>query len=154
MIRLLVLLRHFSAAALVALVAVMVHPAIALAQEEDISISIAKHAQLTSDGAVMIMVEIACDPLPGTEDFQEALAGAGQAKTGAGAEGGIDGTVVCDGISRTYTARLSPFTDAVFERGPAVATASLIICNVVGDEQVCVQRSTQRRIIIRGSLIP
>ena len=153
MIRLLVLLGRFSAAALVALVAVMAHPAVALAQDEDISISIAKHAQLTSDGAVIIMVDIACDLLPGTEDFQEALAGAGQAKTGAGAEGGIDGTVVCDGISRTYTARLSPFTDAVFERGPAVATASLIICNVVGDEQVCAQRSTQRRIIIRGSLV-
>ena len=154
MIRLLALLRHLRAASLVALVAVMAFPTIALAQEEDISISIAKYAQLTSDGAVIIMVDIACDPLPGTEDFQEALAGAGQAKTGAEAEGGIDGTVVCDGISRTYTARLSPFTDTVFKRGPAVATASLIICNVVGDEQVCAQRSTQRRIIIRGSLVP
>ena len=154
MMPLLALLRRFRAAALVAIAGIMALPAIALAQDEGISISIAKHAQLTSDGAVIIMIHIACDPLPGTEDFQEALAGAGQAKTGAGAEGGIDGMVVCDGVSHTHTTRLSPFTDAVFRRGPAVATASLIICNVVGDEQVCVQRSTQRRIIIRGSLVP
>jgi hypothetical protein len=115
---------------------------------------IEKHGQLTSDGAAIIMIQIACDPLPGTEDFQEALAGAGQPKTGAGAEGGIDGTVVCDGISHTYTARLSPFTDAVFKRGPADASASLLICNLVGDEQFCVDGAAERRIIIRGPLVP
>jgi hypothetical protein len=154
MMRLLALLRRFRAAALVALAGIMALPAIALAQDDDISISIAKHAQLISDGAVIIRIHIACDPLPGTEDFQEALAGAGQAKTGAGAEGGIDGTVVCDGISHTHTARLSPITDAVFRRGPAGASASLVICNLVGDEQVCVHRATARRIIIRGPLVP
>lgn len=154
MIRLLALLRRSRAAAIVVLVAVMVLPAIALAQDGNISISIARRAQLASDGAIIIRVNIACDPLPGTEDFQQAFAGAGQAKTGAEAEGGLDGTVVCDGISRTHTARLFPYTDAVFERGPAVASVSLIICNVVGDEQVCVQSSTQRRIIIRGPRNP
>src|SRR4029453_10466427 len=115
----LALLRRFRAATPVAIAGIMALPAIALAQDDDISISIEKHAQLTSDGAVIIMIEIACDPLPGTPDFQEALAGAGQPRTGAEAEGGIDRTVVCDGISHTYTARLSPFTDAVFKRGPA-----------------------------------
>jgi hypothetical protein len=148
------LVRCFRAATLVALAAIMPLPAIALAQGDDVSISIAKHAQLTSDGAVIIRIHIACDPLPGTEDFQEALAGARQAKTGAEAEGGIDGTVVCDGISHTHTARLSPFTDAVFKRGPASASASVIICNLVGDQQVCIEGATERRIIIRGPLIP
>jgi hypothetical protein len=154
MMQLLALLKRFRAAVLVALVGIIALPAMALAQDNDISISIEKHAQLTSDGAVIITIHIACDPLPGTEDFQEALAGAGQAKTGAEAEGGIDGTVVCDGISRRHTARLFPFTDAVFKRGPAGANASLFICNVVGDEQVCANGSTARQIIIRGPLVP
>jgi hypothetical protein len=148
------LVRRFRAATLVVLAGIMALPAIALAQDDDISISIAKHAQLTSDGAVIIRIHIACDPLPGTEDFQEALAGARQAKTGAEAEGGIDGTVVCDGIAHTHTARLSPFTDEVFKRGPADASASLVICNLVGDEQVCIQGAAERRIIIRGPLVP
>jgi hypothetical protein len=147
-------LRRFRVAALVVLASVMVLPAIALAQDDNVSISIAKHAQLTSDGAVIIRIRIACDPLPGTEDFHEALAGAEQPRTGAGAEGGIDGTVVCDGISHTYTARLSPFTDEVFQRGPADANVSVLICNLVGDEQVCVDGATERRIIIRGPLVP
>jgi hypothetical protein len=150
----LALLRRLCAAALVALAGIMALPAIVLAQDDDVSISIEKHGQLTSDGAVIITINIACDPLPGTEDFQEALAGAGQPKTGAEGEGGIDGTVVCDGISRTYTARLSPFTDAVFKRGPADASASVLICNLVGDEQVCIDGATERRIVIRGHLVP
>jgi hypothetical protein len=153
-VHLLGLVRRFRAATLVALAGIMALPPIALAQDEDISISIAKHAQLTSDGAVVIRIHIACDPLPGTEDFQEASAGAAQPRTGAEAEGGIDGTVVCDGISHTYTARLSPFTDAVFQRGPAEANVSLLICNLVGEEQVCVDGATERRIIIRGALVP
>jgi hypothetical protein len=154
MMHFLALLRRFRAAAFVALAGITALPAIVIAQGDNISISIEKHGQLTSDGAVIIMIQIACDPLPGTEDFQEALAGAGQPKTGAGAEGGIDGTVVCDGIPRTYTARLSPFTDVVFKRGPADASASLLICNLVGDEQVCADGATERRIIIRGPLVP
>jgi hypothetical protein len=148
------LLRCFRAAALVALAGIMGLPAIVLAQDNNISISIEKHAQLTSDGAIIIMAHIACDSLPGIPDFQEALAGAQQPRTGAEAEGGIDGTVVCDGISRTYTARLSPFTDAVFKRGPADANVSVLICNVVGDEQVCADGATEGRIIIRGHLVP
>lgn len=120
----------------------------------DVTISIARHAQLTLDGAVIIRVHIACDPLPGFEDFQEALAGAGQEKTGAEAEGGIDGTVVCDGTARTHTARLSSFSDFVFKRGPAAAGASLVVCNVVGQDQVCQQGSAAREIVIRGPTVP
>jgi hypothetical protein len=150
----LALLRRFRTAALIAPAAIIALPTIVPAQDNNISLSIEKHAQLTYEGAVIIMIQIACDPLPGTEDFQEAVAGAGQPRTGAEAEGGIDGTVVCDGISRTYTARLSPFTDAVFKRGPADASASVLICNLVGDEQVCADGAAERRIIIRGHLVP
>lgn len=149
----LALLRRFRTAALVALAGIIALPAIVLAQD-DISMSIDKHGQLTADGAAIITIQIACDPLPGTLDFQEALAGAVQTRTGAEAEGGIDGTVVCDGIPRTYTARLSPFTDAVFKRGPVDANVSLLICNLVGDEQVCADGAAERRIIIRGPLVP
>src|SRR5687768_17792482 len=86
------------------------------AQAQDgISISIDKHAQITFGGGVIITVRIACEPLPGVEDFQEAFAGVQQAKTGADSEGGIDGTVVCDGLERIHTARLSPL-DKTFRR--------------------------------------
>jgi hypothetical protein len=138
---------------LVVLVGAIALPAFAQA-EGDISISIAKHARLTSGGAVVITLRIACEPLPGTEDFQEALAGARQARTGAEAEGGIDGTVVCDGVERTHTARLVPFTEEVFKRGPADASAMLLVCNVDGDDQVCAHRNTHRRIVIRGPVVP
>jgi hypothetical protein len=30
----------------------------------------------------------------------------------------------------------------------------VIICNLVGDQQVCIEGATERRIIIRGPLIP
>lgn len=120
----------------------------------DVSISIARHAQLTLDGAVIIRVHVACEPLPGIEDFQEALAGAAQRKTDAAAEGGIDGTVVCDGVARTHTARLSPITVFVFKRGPATARASLIVCNTVGDDQVCQQAAATQHIVIRGRAVP
>ena len=140
--------------ACVALSSLLVLPAVAFAQDDDISIAIAKHADLTADGAIIIRVHIACDPLPGMEEFQEAHAGAGQPRTGAGAEAGLDGTVVCDGIAHTHTAHLFPITEAVFERGPARATASLFICNLVEDEQLCVDGATQRRIIIRGPVVP
>jgi hypothetical protein len=154
MMHFLALLRRFRAATLVALAGLVALPAIALAQDDNISVSIEKHAQLTAGGGVIILIHIACDPLPGREDFQEALAGASQAKTRAEAEGGIDGPVVCDGLSRTYTAHLSPFTDAVFKPGPAGANASLFICNLVGDEQVCAHGAAGRRIIIRGPRVP
>jgi hypothetical protein len=154
MINLRASLRRSRATALVALAGLMVFPAITLAQDDNITFTIEKHAQLTAGGAVIITIHIACDPLPGTEDFQEGLAGASQAKTGAEAEGGINGPVVCDGLSRTYTAHLSPFTDVVFKPGPAGANAGVTICNNVGDQQVCVHGGAGRRIIIHGPRVP
>ena len=120
----------------------------------DVSISIARHAQFTVDGQVIIRVHIACDPLPGIEEFQEAFAGGVQRKTGAAAETGIEGTVVCDGLARTHTARFSSQNEFVFKRGPASASASLVVCNTVGTEQVCQQGNTSQQIVIRGRLVP
>jgi hypothetical protein len=104
--------------------------------EPGISLAIEKHAWLTGQGAVAIIVHIVCGPFDGVEDFQEAVAGAFQEKTGAEAEGGLDGTVVCDGIERTHTARLSSFTEAVFKREPAGANVSLFVCTLIGNASV------------------
>ena len=117
-----------------------------------LSVEIEKHAELTSDGSVTFRVHVTCGPLPGSPDFREGLAGAGQAKTGAGAEGGLSPDVVCDGVERVYTAGVSLITEDPFRPGPAIATATVIACNVVGDEQVCVQVSARRSIRIHGPL--
>jgi hypothetical protein len=53
-----------------------------------ISLAIEKHARLTEQGAIVITVHIVCGPFEGVEEFQETIAGAFQAKTGAEAEGG------------------------------------------------------------------
>ncbi len=150
MVYLPIFFRRFRAIASV----VLALPAIALAQDDDISVAIAKHANLTSDGAVVIRVYIACDPPPGTEDFQEAFAGAAQTRTGAESESGIDGMVVCDGFAHTHTAHLASLTEAQFKRGPAGANVSVFICNVVEDQQLCISGAAKRRIIIRGRLVP
>ena len=118
-------------------------------QTSGISMAIEKHAVLTKQGVVIFRVHITCGPFEGTEDFQEALAGGSQEKTGASSESGIDGTVVCDGVERTHTAQLSPF-DAAFKHGPANVHASLFLCMLVGDEQMCFSGSASRRVIIRG----
>jgi hypothetical protein len=114
----------------------------------DVSIEIDKHAQLTGDGGVIFTVRVTCGPLPGSEDFREGFAGAAQAKTGAEGEGGLSPDIVCDGVEREYTAGLSSFTEAAFKRGPASANVAVIACNVVDDEQVCVNGSAHRRIVI------
>ena len=119
-----------------------------------ISLAIEKHAALTEQRALVIRVHIACGPFDGTEEFQESVAGAFQETTGAEAEGGIDGMVVCDGVERTHTAHVSSFTDAVFRRGRAGAGVSLFVCMLVEDEQMCFRGSAQRRVVIRGPLIP
>jgi hypothetical protein len=133
--------------------ATMAFPGVARAQQP-ISVTIAKHARLTADGGVIFSVRVSCGPLAGTEDFREGSAGAGQPRTGAEAEGGLSPDIVCDGFERVYTADLSTFTDAVFARGPAHANVAVIACNTVGDQQVCVAASAQRRIIISGALVP
>ena len=137
---------------LLSLVGAIIIPGSAAAQGS-ISLTIAKHAQITPDGVIVIEISVVCEPLPGTEDFREAFAGASQTGTGAEAEAGLDGTVVCDGIERIHTAHLSSFTEA-FKRGPAQANVSLIVCNVDGDTQICARGGTQRQIVIRGPAAP
>jgi hypothetical protein len=117
--------------------------------EDEITIRIAKHAGLGVDGRVVITAFVRCGPLPGAEDFLEAHAGVGQERTGAGGEGGLDGTVVCDGVERAHTAHFFPL-DGEFRHGPAVANVSIFACRLVGDAQVCFSASTSSRIIITG----
>lgn len=140
------MLQRLSVAIGLALAAVLLSPASAHADDQ-ITITIAKHARLTADGSVVIRVFVRCGPLPGAEDFQEAHAGIAQPRTGAGGEGGLDGTVVCDGVERAHTARFSPL-DQSFRPGPARANVSMIACRLVGDDQVCFTDSESRRVII------
>ena len=148
-------MRHNSILAAAAVVFMVALAPQAQAQAQaGISLAIEKHARLTEQGGIVIRIHIICGPFEGIEDFQEAHAGAHQVKSGAEAESGIDGTVVCDGVERTYTAHFSSFTDQPFEPGPAGANASLFVCMLVGDEQMCFQGATSRRVIIRGQTTP
>jgi hypothetical protein len=115
-----------------------------------ILLQIEKHAVLTSAGQVRIRIQITCGPFVGVEEFQDGQAGGGQNKTGASSETGIDGTVLCDGVTRVHTAHLSPLDENEFKHGPAGASASLIVCTLEGEEQACFSGSTSRAIIVRG----
>jgi hypothetical protein len=136
-------------AALTALIMVAFFPQ-GYAQMAGIVLAIEKHAVLTEQGVAIIRIHIACGPFEGVEEFQQGFAGGSQERTGASSETGIDGMVVCDGVERIHTARLTPF-DGVFTHGPANATASLNLCMLVGDEQTCFRGSTSRRVIIVGT---
>src|ERR671913_1275188 len=118
--------------------------------QSSLSIEIEKHAQLTADGSVVFLVHVTCGPLPGSPDFRQGHAGAGQPKSEAGAEGGLSPDLVCDGVERVYTAGVSLITEEPFRFGPANASAAVIACNVVGDDQVCVEDSAHRSIRIHG----
>ena len=126
------------------------HPALA---HPGISLAIAKGAQLTEQGAIVIRIHVLCGPFAGSEDFQEAAAGAAQVQSGAEAEGGIDGPVICDGHERTRTATLSSFTDAGFEPGQAHANVALSVCRLVDDEQICFQGATQRTVAVQEQVV-
>ena len=130
---------------LLALTGVLLLPG--TAQAPEISISIERRAQLTSDGSITFKVHVSCE-LPGTPDVREGLAGAGQPRTGAAAEGGLSPTVICDGVERVYTAGISVITEELFRRGPAIAHTTVFACNTVGEEQICVQESARRRVIV------
>ena len=117
---------------------------------DGITIDVSKKAQLAADGSVTYTVQVTCGPLPGTVDFTEGLAGAGQPRTGASAEGGLSPNIVCDGIALTYTAGISLLSEDPFKRGRATAFVSVIACNTVGDQQVCVQGSARERVIVTG----
>ncbi|WP_154402683.1 hypothetical protein [Nocardioides speluncae] len=140
--------RAFGTAALLVLAAPAVVPPPASAAD-GITVSIAKHANLTPGGGVVISVQVTCPQLPGSLDFQEAHAGASQDRTGAWSESGLDGTVVCDGQPHVHTAHFTSFADP-FKGGPASANASVIVCHIVGEEQVCATGSSASRIVIRG----
>jgi hypothetical protein len=135
---------------IVGLCAIAVPAPRAQSQTSGIAVEIERLARLTNDGIVVIWVHVTCGPFEGVEDFQEARAGAGQASTGAGAEGGLDGTVVCDGVERVHTAHLSAHTEASFKHGPALARASVFLCMLVGEEQTCFQGAQSKRVILRG----
>lgn len=141
--------RILGTAALLALAAPAVGLAPASAANE-ITVSIAKHARLTPGGGLVIRVQVTCPQLPGSQDFQEAHAGASQDSTGAWSESGLDGTVVCDGLPHVHTAHFTSFAENPFKGGPASANASVIVCHLVGEEQVCATGSSARRIVIRG----
>jgi hypothetical protein len=100
--------------------------------QDDISISIEKHARLTVDGGVVARVHVACGPLPGTEDFREGSPARARARRGPRGKVGSAPNIVCDGVERVYTAALSSFTDEAFRRGPATASVAGIACNTVG----------------------
>jgi hypothetical protein len=134
---------------LAALIVVAIVPG-AGAQSAGISLEIEKHALLTRAGLVIIRIHITCGPFAGIEEFQDGHAGGGQSKTGASSETGIDGTVLCDGVERIHTAHLSQLDEAAFKHGPAGVSASLIVCTLVGEEQMCFSGSTSRRVVIRG----
>jgi hypothetical protein len=127
---------------------------LALAQDSGIAVRIAEFAHLTSSSGIVLRVRTTCGPFEGVEDFQEAFAGAAQNKSGAEAEGGIDGTVVCDGVKRTYKARLSSFNEFLFQRGAANASVGVMVCMLVEDEQMCFSGAASRRVIVRRRAKP
>jgi len=133
---------------LLASAAIAVSPESASA-EPTITVFIEKNAHQLAGGGVVFDVHVTCGPLPGSPEFREGFAGASQWKTKAEAEGGLSPDVTCDGRHRVYTAALSPITDASFARGWGRANASVIACNVVGDQQVCANGSSARQIYIR-----
>jgi hypothetical protein len=130
---------------LLTLASVLLSPGAARAQE--LSIWIEKDARLTADGSITFTVHVTCE-LPGTVDLREGLAGAGQTRTGAATEGGLSPEIICDGVERVYTGGDSLLTEQEFKRGPAIAHVTVFACNFVGDQQVCVHASAQRRVIV------
>jgi hypothetical protein len=86
--------------------------------------------------------------LPGTPDFRQGFAGLSQPRHGAAGEGGLSPDIVCDGKKRLYTGSVSSITGSPFRRGFAVASASVNVCNNVGDQQVCANGSASRRVLV------
>jgi hypothetical protein len=83
--------------------------------------------------------------LQGTLDLTESVISAVQSKSGAGGEGGLDGEVVCDGVTHVYSGTVG----GGFQPRHADAFVSVSACNILpSGEQVCVGESTRRRIKI------
>jgi hypothetical protein len=113
-----------------------------------VSVRIWPLARATPDGGLTFRVFVRCGPLDGTPDFRQAFAGASQARSGAGGEGGLSPDVVCDGVQRVYTATVSSTTGSPFRRGLADVSATVNACNAVGDGQVCVNGSAGKRVFV------
>ena len=120
--------------------------------EPALVISIEKFAEFSANGSPTFRAHVTCGPLPGSRHFRQGHAGAVQQTTGAEAEGGLSPDLECDGTERVYTAGVSVITEEQFRAGPAQAFVGVIACNLVGDEQVCVQGSEQATVIIQGPL--
>lgn len=116
---------------------------------DEITIRIDKHARLTPDGQLVFTAHIRCGPLPGVEDFTEGFTGAGQERTGAWSESGLDGTVICDGVERVHGGHLFAF-ESEWKQGPARVSVTVITCRLVGDDQACFSASAARGVIVTG----
>jgi hypothetical protein len=138
-----------SVVAAAALLALLAAPLDTASQPAGIALAMNKHAVLRSDGVVVLRLQVICGPFTGAEDFQQGFAGGSQPRTGAASEGGIDGTVVCDGVEREHTAHLPSYTGFRFRPGPANFSAAINLCMLVGDEQQCYNGAISRRVIIR-----
>jgi hypothetical protein len=109
---------------------------------------------LLRDGgfSLQLTADIECDDL-GTEDFQQGLAFATQegGSLSLAGEGGVDGSVICDGVSRTHTATVSLFRGSKFHGGPAVATVAFLACFIdENDNQVCGQDNETLPVLVAG----
>jgi hypothetical protein len=119
------------------------------------SVTVTLHPRaLRGDGGqwLQLTVDIACDDL-GAEDFQQGLAFATQQRGRhvIAGEGGVDGTVICDGVARTHTATVSLFQGSKFRGGPATATVDFLICFIdESDNQVCEQDNDTRTVLVGG----
>jgi hypothetical protein len=142
--------RDLLVVAFAAAVALAATPAVG---QGSVSVSLHRRAMLGEGGSsLQLIVDIACDDL-GTEEFQEGLAFATQRRGPlfAEGEGGVDGSVICDGMTRTYTATVSLFEGSRFRGGPASATVDFLICFIVDNEnQVCEHGVDTRTVLVAG----
>jgi hypothetical protein len=142
--------RSFAALAILAVLTLA--PTVALAQG---TATVTLHPRaLLGDGGLWLQltVDIACDDL-GTEDFQQGLAFATQERGSQhiAGEGGVDGTVICDGVTRTHTATVSLFQGSRFRGGPATATVSFFVCFTdENGDQVCEQDNDTQPVLVAG----
>ena len=123
----------------------------ALAQE---SVTVTLHPRaLLGDGgqSLQLTVDIACEDV-GTEDFQQGLAFATRERGSLSmvGEGGVDATVICDGVTRTHRATVSLFGGSKFSGGPAVATAFLVCFIDDNGSQLCGQDNDTQPVLVPG----
>jgi hypothetical protein len=139
-------------ASMVVLSILLLTPMIASAQEP-VTVTLHDRALLGNGGqSLQLVVDITCQDL-GIEDFQQGLA-FGTQHRGPNireGEGGVDGTIVCDGVTRTHTATVSLFQGSRFLGGPATATVAVLACFIdESGSQVCGQDVDTRTVLVAG----